>query len=203
VDFTYWAFAAILLGLGLGMGAFAAPNRAGVMNSLPAAERGAGGGMNSTFQNSAQVLSIGIFFTLMIVGLSATLPQTLTHGLLAHGVPAADAMRVGHLPPVSILFAAFLGYNPIQHLVGPAVLGHLSPANQAALTGHTFFPKLISAPFHSGLTEAFLFATVACLIAAAASWSRGTRYVDADPTLLRSDLESPGGKAASEAVIGD
>jgi MFS family permease len=203
VDFTYWAFAAILLGLGLGMGAFAAPNRAGVMNSLPAAERGAGGGMNSTFQNSAQVLSIGIFFTLMIVGLSSTLPQTLTHGLRAHGVPVADAVRVGHLPPVSILFAAFLGYNPIQHLVGPKVLSRLSPANRAALTGHTFFPKLISAPFHSGLTEAFLFATLACLIAAAASWSRGTRYVDAEPTLLRSDLESPGGKTSSKAVLED
>jgi hypothetical protein len=203
VDFTYWAFAAILLGLGLGMGAFAAPNRAGVMNSLPAAERGAGGGMNSTFQNSAQVLSIGIFFTLMIVGLSSTLPQTLTHGLRAHGVPVADAVRVGPLPPVSILFAAFLGYNPIQHLVGPKVLSRLSPANRAALTGHTFFPKLISAPFHSGLTEAFLFATLACLIAAAASWSRGTRYVDAEPTLLRSDLESPGGKTSSKAVLED
>jgi MFS family permease len=178
VDFDYGEFAAILLGLGLGMGAFASPNRAGVMNSLPAAERGAGGGMNSTFQNSAQVLSIGIFFTLMIVGLSSTLTGALTSGLMAHGVPAATATRVGHLPPVSILFAAFLGYNPIQTLVGPRALAALSPANRAALTGHSFFPKLISAPFHSGLTEAFLFATLACVIAAAASWSRGTMYVD-------------------------
>ena len=198
VDFAYWDFAAILLGLGLGMGCFAAPNRAGVMNSLPAAERGAGGGMNSTFQNSAQVLSIGIFFTLMIVGLSATLPSTLTNGLMAHGVSAADATRVGHLPPVSILFAAFLGYNPIQQLVGPTVLGKLSAGNQAALTGHSFFPKLISAPFHSGLTEAFVFATVACLIAAAASWSRGTRYIDSDPTLLRTDARAAPGTGVSE-----
>jgi MFS family permease len=184
VDFYYWTFAVILLGLGLGMGAFAAPNRAGVMNSLPAAERGAGGGMNSTFQNSAQVLSIGIFFTLMIVGLASTLSKTLTSGLEAHGVDAATAAHVGHLPPVSILFAAFLGYNPIQQLVGTKALGHLSAANRATLTGHSFFPHLISAPFHSGLTEAFIFAALASVVAAAASWSRGTQYVDQQPHLL-------------------
>jgi hypothetical protein len=160
------------------MGAFAAPNRAGVMNSLPATERGAGGGMNSTFQNSAQVLSIGIFFTLMIIGLASTLSGDLINGLTAHGVATSVATRVGHLPPVSILFAAFLGYNPIQTLVGSSALSKLSPANQSALTGHSFFPTLISKPFHSGLTEAFAFAAIACLVAALASWSRGGRYVD-------------------------
>jgi MFS family permease len=180
VNFDYLAFAAILLFCGLSMGAFAAPNRAAIMNSLPARNRGAGNGMNSTFQSSAQVLSIGIFFTLMIVGLSATLPTTLTHGLMAHGVSSTVAAQVGNLPPVSILFAAFLGYNPIQTLVGPNVLDHLSAANRAALTGHSFFSDLISAPFHSGLTAAFIFAAVVSLIAAAASWSRGSRYIHVD-----------------------
>ncbi len=177
IDFSYWAFASILLLMGLSMGAFAAPNRTGVMNSLPAQHRGAGGGMNQTFQNSAQVLSIGIFFTLMVIGLSGTLPGTLAAGLQAHGVPHAAAEHVSHLPPISVLFAAFLGYNPIQSLVGPHVLAHLSPANSAAVTGHSFFPALISGPFQRGLHEAFLFAIVACLAAAAASWSRGARYV--------------------------
>lgn len=180
IDFNYPEFAAILLFNGLSMGAFAAPNRAAIMNSLPARDRGAGGGMNSNFQNSAQVLSIGIFFTLMINGLSATLSTTLTQGLMAHGVPHAVAQHVANLPPVSILFAAFLGYNPIQTLVGPQVLGHLSAANRATLTGHSFFSNLISAPFHSGLTEAFIFAAIVCLIAAATSWSRGARFVDQD-----------------------
>ena len=180
IDFSYSEFAAILLFNGLSMGAFAAPNRAAIMNSLPARDRGAGGGMNSTFQNSAQVLSIGIFFTLMINGLSGTLSTTLTQGLMAHGVPHAVAQHVANLPPVSILFAAFLGYNPIQTLVGPQVLGHLSAANRSALTGHSFFSNLISAPFHSGLTEAFIFAAIVCLIAAATSWSRGARFVDQD-----------------------
>jgi MFS family permease len=173
IDFDYGSFAAILLLNGLCMGAFSAPNRAAIMNSLPARDRGAGGGMNSTFQNSAQVLSIGIFFTLMIVGLSSTLSTTMVQGLLAHAVPRAVADHVGALPPVSILFAAFLGYNPIETLLGPRVLDALPAQDKADLIGHSFFPNLISAPFHAGLLQAFVFAAIACLIAAAASWSRG------------------------------
>ncbi|MGO9197353.1 MAG: MFS transporter, partial [Acidimicrobiales bacterium] len=145
VNFSYWEFGPVLLLNGLAMGAFAAPNRAGLMNSLPPQNRGVGSGMNSTFQNSAQVLSIGIFFTLMIVGLSATLPAALAHGLVAHGVPRLIASKASHLPPVSTLFAAFLGYNPIQHLVGSAVLGHLPAHQVAVLTGRGFFSGLISA----------------------------------------------------------
>jgi MFS family permease len=175
IDFAYPLFALVLLLSGISMGMFASPNRAAVMNSLPAADRGAGGGMNQTFQNSAQVLSIGIFFTLMIIGLASTLPQTLTSGLQSHGVPAATAHQVADLPPVSILFAAFLGYNPIQHLVGPHVLGALSAHDQAALTGSAFFPNLISGPFRTGLHSAFAFAIVACLVGAAASLLRGGR----------------------------
>lgn len=177
VDFTYWLFAPILLLNGLSMGAFASPNRAAVMNSLPPRDRGAGGGMNATFQNSAQVLSIGIFFTLMIIGLSATLSTTLVQGLESHGLPASVAVAVGHQPPVSILFAAFLGYNPIESLVGAHALGLVSAADRATLTGHSFFSDLISAPFHAGLHEAFIFAALMCLVAAAASWWRGGRYV--------------------------
>jgi MFS family permease len=172
-NFSYPAFGGILLLIGLSMGLFASPNRAAVMNSLPAADRGAGGGMNTTFQNSAQVLSIGVFFTLMIVGLAATLPQTMSSGLQAHGVSAADAHHAATLPAVSILFAAFLGYDPIQHLVGSHALAGLSPADHAALTGHSFFPDLISGPFQDGLHAAFAFAIAACLIAALASLMRG------------------------------
>jgi MFS family permease len=175
INFPYQLFALILFLNGLSMGAFASPNRAGVMNSLPPGDRGAGGGMNATFQSSAQVLSIGIFFTLMITGLAATLSKAMTAGLEAHGVPAAVAVHVGQLPPVSILFAAFLGYNPIQSLVGTHVLSQLSAANASALTGRQFFPELISGPFAAGLHQAFTFSLVVCLIAALASWSRGKR----------------------------
>jgi len=175
-NFNYVLFALLLLLNGLSMGAFASPNRAGVMNSLPPQHRGAGAGMNSTFQNSAQVLSIGIFFSLMIAGLASTLPSSLYAGLTAHGVPAAVAIRVGHLPPVSILFGAFLGYSPVQHLVGTSVLAHLPPHQAAILVGRSFFPNLISGPFRSGLHAAFDFAILACLVAAVASWLRGGQY---------------------------
>jgi MFS family permease len=176
-DFSYPVFGAILLLIGASMGMFASPNRAAVMNSLPRGDRGVGGAMNQTFQNSAQVLSIGIFFTLMIIGLSSTLPETMSAGLQAHGVPAATAHHVATLPPVSILFAAFLGYNPIAHLLGPHALAALSAHDQAAVTGSSFFPALISGPFRHGLHAAFVFAIVACLIAAAASLLRGGRMV--------------------------
>jgi MFS family permease len=184
VDFSYPEMAFILLLEGIGMGMFAAPNRAGVMNSLPVGDRGAGGGMNATFQDSAEVLSIGIFFTLIIVGLASTLPHTLSAGLAAHGVPVATADRLSHLPPVTVLFAAFLGYNPIQTLLGPNVLGQLSAANRSTLTGKSFFPHLISAPFHTGLRQAFAFAAVGCVVAGTASWSRGRTYVDLGDSLV-------------------
>ena len=173
IDFPYVIFAILLFVTGLSMSAFGSPNRAAVMNSLPTDARGAGAGMNTTFQNSAQVLSIGIFFTLMIVGLSATLPASMYHGLIEHGVAPADANRISHLPPVSTLFAAFLGYNPIQHLVGPQVLSQLSTTQQAELTSRSFFPSLITDPFRSGLHAALIFAIVASVLAAIASWTRG------------------------------
>jgi MFS family permease len=174
IDFPYLLFAAVLLLMGASMGLFASPNRAAVMNSLPAADRGAGGGMNQTFQNSAQVLSIGIFFTLMIAGLASTLPHAMTAGLTAQGVPAHTARHAASLPPVSILFAAFLGYNPLAHLLGPEAIATLSAHTREVVTGRSFFPHLISGPFQSGLHEAFAFAICACLAAAAASLLRGT-----------------------------
>ena len=173
VDFSYSEFGVLLFFMGLVMGSFGASNRTGVMNSLPAADRGAGSGMNTTFQNSAQVLSIGIFFTLIIVGLSDHLPAALVNGLTAQGVPEATAQSISHLPPVSTLFAAFLGYNPASHLLGPHVLSQLTPGQQATITGERFFPTLITASFRDGLHAAFDFAIVMCLLGAAASWTRG------------------------------
>jgi MFS family permease len=176
VDFSYVWFALILALNGIGMGLFASPNSAGVMNSLPPNQRGAGAGMMATFMNSASVLSIGVFFTLMIVGLAANLPDALQSGLVAHGVAAADAHRVSSLPPVATLFASFLGYNPMSTLLGPHVLHSLPAAQAHALTGRSFFPHLISAPFHDALVYAFAFAIIACLVAAVASLLRGGKY---------------------------
>jgi MFS family permease len=182
IDFTYWVFAIILFFTGLTMASFGSPNRTGVMNSLPPEHRGAGSGMNTTFQNSAQVVSIGIFFTLMIVGLASALPHNVSAGLVEHGVSPAAAEKAAHLPPISTLFAAFLGYNPVQHLIGVDHFAHLSAAQKAALSGRSFFPGLIAQPFQEGLHAAFDFAIFVSLLAAAASWTRGGRYVHTPAT---------------------
>jgi MFS family permease len=179
VNFPYLLFALLLLLMGLAMGIFSAPNLAGIMNSLPPDQRGAGAGMFATFQNSSMVLSIGVFFSLIILGLAGTLPTVLYNGLHAQGVSVAAAHKAAALPPVASLFAAFLGYNPIHTLIGPSI-AHLSASKQEFLTGRSFFPRLISGPFHSGLVEAFTFALVACLVAAAASWMRGGKYHHGD-----------------------
>jgi MFS family permease len=180
VDFAYPMFAGLLLLVGLAMGLFASPNQMGIMNSLPPHRRGVGAGMSTTFQNSAMVLSIGVFFSLMILGLAGSLPGALHAGLVQQHVPPADATRISHLPPVGLLFASFLGFNPIKELLGPHLLHQLAqthPSSATYLTGRTYFPRLISSPFQQGLREAFDFAIAACLIAAAASWLRGAHYV--------------------------
>jgi EmrB/QacA subfamily drug resistance transporter len=178
VDFEYWQFA-LLTGLnGIGSGLFSSPNRTSIMNSVPANERGSASGMAGVALNAGSSLSIGIFFSLMIAGLSVALPSALTNGLAAHGVPASVATGIGNTPPVGSLFAAFLGYNPIQSLLGPTgVLSTLSHANAATLTGKEFFPALISGPFHDGLVVVFIAAAVMSIIGAIASFVGGGKYV--------------------------
>jgi MFS family permease len=183
-DFRYPAFAALIFVAGAGMGLFSAPNAAAIMNSVPARQRGAASGMLATFQNSGFVLSIGIFFSLMIAGLSSTLPTALTNGLTAHGVPHAVAHQIGQAPPVASLFAAFLGYNPVNQLLAPTgVLAHLPAAQVSVLTGKQFFPQLISGPFHHGLVIVFSMAMGVLVIAAGASLLRGGRYVHDEQTV--------------------
>jgi MFS family permease len=177
VSFSYWAFALLIAVNGIGSGMFAAPNSSSIMGSVPARHRGAASGMRSTFQNSGTALSIGVFFSLMIAGLAASLPKTLTGGLEQHGVPAAVAHQIGSLPPVSSLFAAVLGVNPVQHLLATGhVLSTLPAASQQILVGREFFPRLISAPFHQGLVVVFVTAAALAAVAALASLLRGGRY---------------------------
>jgi MFS family permease len=200
VDFTYPEFAALIFVAGAGMGLFSAPNAAAIMNSVPARQRGAASGMLATFQNSGFVLSIGVFFSLMIAGLAATLPTTLTNGLTAQGVPHAIALKIGSLPPVGSLFSAFLGYNPIKELLGPTgALGHLPAGHAALLTGQKFFPGLISQPFHHGLVIVFSMAIGVLVIAAIASALRGGRYVHDEEAQSR---EEAGAVAAGAATSG-
>jgi EmrB/QacA subfamily drug resistance transporter len=211
VDFSYWVFALILLINGIGMGLFASPNRAEVMNSLPITSRGSGAGMMTTFQNAAMVLSIGLFFSMMIAGLSEHLPTAMYDGLTAGGMPSAPADSIAHLPTVGILFAAFLGVNPIQEVGGQALQG-LPQASIDHLTGLEFFPHLISDPFSDGLTAAFTFALVCCLIGAVACLFTGSKTsvpesVDEPAESLGEELAAvaadASGEAPSELVVDD
>jgi MFS family permease len=178
VDFNYWVFALLIFLNGLGGGIFTAPNTAAIMSSVPAAERGAASGVRATFFNAGSSLSIGIFFSLMIVGLANTLPSAMSAGLQEQGVSATVAHEVSNLPPVGSLFAAFLGYNPIEELVAPYHALQQPGVNTEVLTGQTFFPHLITEPFHTGLVVVFVAAAVMMLIGAVASLFNPGRYGD-------------------------
>jgi len=178
VNFPFWIFALLIALNGIGSGLFSAPNTTAIMNSVPANQRGIASGMRGTFQNSGTSLSIGVFFTLMILGLARSLPSTLYDGLTGNGVSAGVAHQIAGLPPVSSLFAAFLGFNPVQQLLGPSgALQQVSAHQRATLTGGEFFPGLISGPFHTGLVVVFTAAAVMSVIAALASLLRGGRFV--------------------------
>jgi MFS family permease len=176
-NFIYWPFAVLLLLMGVGMGMFAAPNTTAIMNAVPPEDRGVASGMRATFMNAANTLSITLIFTLVILGLAQSLPNTLLTGLTAVGVPASAAQLVANLPPTGALFAAFLGYNPMSTLLPPAVLQALPGTTQAVILGKEFFPQLIAAPFQQGLRVAFLISTVLSLFAALASLLRGKRVI--------------------------
>jgi MFS family permease len=208
VDFSYWVFALIIFVNGVGSGLFAAPNTAAIMSSVPARHRGAASGMRSTFQNSGMSLSIGIFFSLMIAGLAATLPRTLSAGLRAKGVPAGIAQHVAHLPPVSTLFASFLGDNPVGSLLKPSgVLGKLTKQNAATVTSKEFFPRLIESPFHHGLVIVFSAAIAMSVAGALVSLLRGKQFTYEDPVASAvaavagpALLASSGGDAAAASA---
>jgi MFS family permease len=200
INFSYVWFALLMVLFAVGMGLFFAPNQAAVMNSLPPEQRGAGAGMLNTFQNSATVLSMGLFFTIVTLGLASRLPSHLYRGLVAAGVAPSAAHMVASEPPIGSLFSAFLGYNPIKQLLGPTGALQQLPAKQAAyVTGRSFFPNLIEQPFASGLHLAFTFAAAATAIAIVASAIRGGRYVHATEPLFEELAE---GAAESAGLTG-
>jgi MFS family permease len=195
VDFPYWSFALLITINGIGSGLFSSPNTSAVMGSVPADQRGVAAGMRGTFFNSGSALSIGVFFSLMIVGLASTLPRTLTSGLVAQGVPGNIAQQVGNLPPVGSLFAAFLGFNPLAQLLGPSgVLSQLPKANADNLTGKQFFPHLISGPFHHGLIVVFVAAAIMMVIGAVAS------LIQTKPLAVAAAGAQPEASSASSAT---
>ena len=176
-NFAYWAFGCVLFLNGIAFGMFAAPNTAAIMNSVPARNRGVASGMRATAQTLGMPLSIGIFFSLMVVGLTTHVPAAMFAGLTAQHVPAQVATPLSHMPPTGYLFAAFLGFNPLKELLGAHVLGALPAINVHRLVGKEFFPSLIAHPFKDGIVYVLVFAAAMCLVAAFASWMRGGKFV--------------------------
>ena len=176
-NFNYQIFAALLFILGCGSGLFASPNTSSIMSSVPPETRGVSSGMRATFQNSASLVSIGFFFSIVTLGLAAALPSTLSSGLIANSVPTPTALGIAHLPPTAALFGAFLGYNPIGELIKPQVLQAIAPTHRAVLLGKTFFPNLIATPFMQSLHAVFYISAALCLIGAAVSLLRGKRVI--------------------------
>jgi EmrB/QacA subfamily drug resistance transporter len=177
VNFAYHMFALVILLDGISMGMFIAPNMAAIMNSLPPQHRGVGSGMRLTLMNVGNPLSMVIIFSLMALGLNASMPVALYSGLVQNGIPVQVAQQIASAPPVSYLFAAFLGYNPLLTLIPSNILNALSTEQAATITSRAFFPQLIAGAFHHGLIEVLIFSIVICLIAAGASWVRGGKYI--------------------------
>ncbi|HEU5368279.1 MAG TPA: MFS transporter, partial [Ktedonobacterales bacterium] len=208
-NFSYPVFATLIFILGCGSGLFASPNTSAVMSSVPPERRGVSSGMRATFQNSASLVSIGLFFSIVTAGLAAALPTTFFSGLTTYGVPTPVATQIAHLPPTAALFGAFLGYNPVAQLLPPGVIHSLAPANQAALLGKSFFPNLIAGPFMIGLHAVFYVSAGLCIIAALASFLRGKRTMYGQDTLatdaLTTDdsLTNAGGSASVLEPAGD
>ena len=200
-DFNYAEFAVIIGLNGAGIGMFSAPNTSAIMSSVPAHQRGMASGMRSTFQNSGTALAIGVFFSLMIAGLAGSLPPALRRGLEHQGVSHAVAQHVASLPPVASLFAAVLGINPVQQLLaGAHDLGSLSATAQHVLTGRTFFPELISAPFEHGLTIVFGVSAALAFVSAIASSARGPREAPGEGPATESDPVPVGAAVGSDTL---
>ncbi len=203
-NFSYAAFAPVIFLNGLGFGLFSAPNSMAIMNAAPARHRGAASGVLATLMNSGFVLSIGVFFSLMIVGLSSSLPGVIRSRLAHEGVAPHIAAHAAALPPVGSLFAAFLGVNPMKSLLGPD-LAHLSPATAHRVVSTSFFPSLLSSPFRHGLVLAFSAAAAMCLLASAVSWFAGDdrRSPSEHPVSgLREGLEADAVEAVPSAGAG-
>lgn len=202
-NFHYLWFAILVFLNGVGGGMFSAPNTTAIMNSVPADQRGGAAGIQASFMNSGMVLSMGVFFSLMIVGLTNTLPKALFDGLSAHGVPEGQAHQIANIPAVGSLFSSFLGYNPLQSLLGSQAATHVTDSQWATLTGKHFFPSLIQSPFHHGLVIVFSLAIAMSVVGALFSAFRGTRYIHEEHTMHEhvGDMTLSGGAVPGEPAI--
>ena len=204
-NFTYWVFAVLIILNGIGGGLFTAPNSTAVMNSVPPDQRGGAAGIQAALMNSGMVLSMGLFFSLMIIGLARSLPESLKSGLASQGVSPTLAATVAALPPVATLFSSLLGYNPLATLLGSQVNAGVSTAQWNVLTGKNFFPEMITTPFHDGLKIVFGMAFAMSILAAVFSIFRGKRFIydEALPISQHPHEHLPDMASAGGAIVGE
>jgi MFS family permease len=179
-NFSYLQFGFLIYAQGLGMGMFASPNLASIMNSVPAESRGTVGGTASTMRNTGMVASIAAFFAVIIVFLSKDLPSAFSSALIQAGVPSQSLHYFTSLSPTESLFAAFLGYNPMQSVLNglpQSVTATLNDGTIKTVTGLHWFPQAISGAFISSVQIAFYISALLCCLAAAASALRGKKYL--------------------------
>lgn len=185
-DFEYWQLGVLMFFMGCGNGMFASPNSSSIMNSVPPQDRGVASGMMSTLMNSANTASMAVFFTIVIVGIQGMFPAAVQHSLA--GLDAAQAApltaALGAIPPTGALFSAFLGYNPMDSILGalPAsAVGSIPQNVLAILEGNDWFPRTLAEAFMPSLRFSFLIGAALTAIAAVLSAMRGDRYVHGSP----------------------
>lgn len=179
-NFDYWVFAIALFTMGIGSGMFGSPNTASIMNSVPAQDRGVASGMQYTIMNTAFTISMGIFFTIVIVGISQRFPEEITSSFTSIGASQL-APLFNQIPPTGALFSAFLGYNPVGTMLQSLPQQTINMIPQqiiTTITGTTWFPKTLANAFMPSLQMAFYIGAVMSAIAAIFSAFRGEKFIN-------------------------
>jgi len=209
-NFLYWQMGLLLFLQGCGMGMFAAPNTAAIMNAVPAEHRGAASGMRATLQNAGMQLSMAVFFTIVLVGLATGLSGSVHSALSSAGVPEPYLSQFTNLVasnPTGALFGAFLGQNPMAAFV-PFLPTTLQQQLGPTLLARPFFPNAVAPSFLHGIDLAFAVSAGLTALAAVVSLLRGGRYVhelharvaDREPSVDGAAPPSPKGEAAAPSA---
>ncbi len=175
-DFIYIEMAVLLFIFGSGMGLFMAPNTSAVMSSVPPESRGSASGMLTTMRNVGTTASMGIFFTILILGLTSILPGTIFSGLTTAGLGSSLSKTISsQIPPTDAIFSALLGISPMKEIVSllPSSVSSGIPTSViSTITARTWFPGVFAPAFMSSLRIVFYSAFAITLTGAALSLFR-------------------------------
>lgn len=174
-NFNYIQFGAVLFMMGVGSGMFGSPNSSSIMNSVPPQNRGVASGMMQTLNNTAMASSMAIFFTILIIGITQKFPEAMVTSLASIGASQL-APIFSNIPPTGALFAAFLGYNPVNTILSalpPQVVAQIPSTTISTMNGSTWFPTTFANAFIPSLKTSFIFGAFLSIVAAILSAMRG------------------------------